>query len=226
MIILEIYDKILKKFLTLHYYIKIIKFAAMIKEQENELISRIQTGDIRAEQELLTHFHIRIARKVRIDLGTANEDWKDIVNEVQLALIESLRKGRFDVHKGTPLGSYVFGITVNKIRDYFKTRKKLSNFSSDLLQERNLIYEEKSSFEAQELRKTLRKLLAGLKVKYKEVLYLRYYQEYTVSEISQMINIPPRRVSERINYALKLLRKECQKRNFFSIFTCFGLTYF
>ena len=54
-----------------------------------------------------------------------------------------------------------------------------------------------------------------LKQKYREILLLRIYEEKSIEEISEHLKIERRRVSERINYAFKLLLKECKKENYF-----------
>ena len=71
--------------------------------------------------------------------------------------------------------------------------------------------------EKEEIRVILRKLIIKLKPKYQEVLYLRFFKEYSIDEISTTIRLPHRRVSERIHYAIKLLRSQCEKDNLFSI---------
>ncbi|MDZ7391614.1 MAG: sigma-70 family RNA polymerase sigma factor [candidate division KSB1 bacterium] len=188
-----------------------------------DLIEAIQAGSLQAESELLLHFRQRIIHKVRFSLGLSNKDWEDVVSEVQLALLSSLRHGRFDVSKGVPLGSYVYAITMNKIRDYFKQHKKEQTVIADPGSENDMVVEEEDSLEHQELKTFLRGGLARLKLKYREVLYLRYFKEYSITQISQEIKLPPRRVSERIHYALKLLREQCKKEDFFSIFEWFLL---
>lgn len=193
----------------------------MTQEQETELVKRIYSGDARAETELFSHFDARIIRKVRFSIGTSNSDWQDLVAEIKIALLENLRDGKFDVDRGVLLGSYVFGITMNKIRDYFKFRKKQEIISAIPPDDNELSVDDEPEVERQELRKILRTLLEKLKLKYKEVLYLRYYEELSINEISLKIKLPPRRVSERINYAVKLLQKECKKEKLFSIFPGF-----
>jgi len=47
-----------------------------------------------------------------------------------------------------------------------------------------------------------------LKPKYRDVLYFYYYQELSREEVAARLGISPRKVSELVNYALKLLRKE------------------
>jgi len=187
----------------------------MKKEQELLIIKQIQNGNNKAENDLFLHFDERIKRKVRFTIGTTNEDWEDIVSEVKIALLHSIRDGKFDFERGVSLGSYVYGITMNKIRDYFKHKKDhvyLSDTRSDSI---HLSINDENFIEQKEMKKIIRHFLARLKLKYKEVLYLRYYEELSISQISQKIDLPPRRVSERINYAIKLLRKECIKEKIF-----------
>jgi RNA polymerase sigma-70 factor (ECF subfamily) len=50
-----------------------------------------------------------------------------------------------------------------------------------------------------------------LKPKYREVLYLYYYKELSREEVAQKLGITTRRVSERVNYSQKLLKKLIQK---------------
>lgn len=181
---------------------------------------KIQKGDTEAENKLLILYNAQIIHKVTYAIGRKNDDRKDLVNDIQIAIILSLRSGKYDLNKNTPLGSYIFGITMNKLRDYYKSRKIKSRIIND-----NNIDKYKSNIkqfdlENKELGKILRILLKKLKMKYKEVLYLKYFKQFSVQEISKKINLPPRKVSERLHYALKLLRKECKRKNIFSIFQC------
>jgi len=197
----------------------------MVEYRENGLVERIRNGDRKAENELITRFGNRISRKVTLSLGQSGEDWKDVVCEVQMALLVSLREGRYDPDRGVSLASYVYGITMNKVRDYFKARSRNSTVTFGEPDEYADRTAEEYEIERRETRDILRELLKKLKVKYKEVLYLKYYEELSVAEISAKISMPPRRVSERLNYGVKLLRKECERENIFSILRSFVLIY-
>lgn len=197
----------------------------MTKQEEINLTQRIQSGDSKAEGQLFARFDERICRKIQISIGVENDDWKDILSEVKIALLKNLRDGKFDAERNVNLGSYIFGITMNKIRDYYKQQKKderILNRTTPILDPEDCQEDEQVK---QELHSILKKLIQNLKLKYKEVLYLRYYEEMTIAQISNQINLPPRRVSERINYALKLLRKECEKEKYFSIFSFMLIIY-
>jgi len=189
----------------------------MLETYDKNLVERIQSGETKAETELFKKYSTQIARMVSHKLGVGNTDWRDLAGDIQMVLLISLRQGKFDMNRGASLGSYIYGITVNIIRDYFKTQKKRP-LITESLSERLVGVAEAYDIEKKETQLLLYTLINKLKLKYKEVLYLRYYKELSITEISEKINLPPRRVSERINYALKLIRKKCEKEEFFSIF--------
>ena len=92
----------------------------MLEASDRDLVEKIKTGDTQAEIRLLKRFSPRISRKVSYHLGTGNTDLQDITADIQLAILMSLRDGKFDIDRGSSLGSYIYGVTTNKIRDYFK----------------------------------------------------------------------------------------------------------
>lgn len=44
---------------------------------------------------------------------------------------------------------------------------------------------------------------------------LRFFEDKSIEDISAQLKVEKRRVSERINYTLKLILKECRKQNYF-----------
>jgi RNA polymerase sigma-70 factor (ECF subfamily) len=50
-----------------------------------------------------------------------------------------------------------------------------------------------------------------LKPQYREVLYLYYYKGLSREEVAKKLCITPHRVSERVNYSQKLLKKLIKK---------------
>ena len=185
---------------------------------EKSLIEKIVSGDTDAENRLFLHFKERIEFLVRIKLRgkVSADDQQDIISEAKQAILLSLRKGGFDPAKGKPLEAYIAGIVSNIVAMYFRNltktnstedidkHHKLESFTNPLIE--ILDYEKKE---------IVRSALASLDDKYKEVILLRIYEEKSIEEISGKIGIEKRRVSERINYALKLLLKELKKKNYF-----------
>jgi len=189
------------------------------------LAERIRTGDATAEQELFLRFGPRIAAKVKYQLSGRPGEQEDVTSEVYIAVLRSIRKGYFDPEKGITLGSYIYGVVRNKLKDYFKSEKRKPATSSMAVEEIDIPYFQKLELEKEELRKVLRTLLDNLDPKYGEVLHLKFYEELTVAEISKKMGIEPRRVSERLHYALTLLRKSVKKSGYFSISLLFCLIY-
>ncbi len=174
-----------------------------------DLINRILKGDREAEQELLLQFIEEIKTIVRHQLGERHEYWQDLVNEICIALIENLRKGKFNPEKAK-LGSYIYGIAKNKIFDF--RRQRMEIIKEDISKKDIPIYPEISErFEDEELRDIMRTQLRKLRPKYRKVLILRYYKGLSIGEIAEILGIPNEKVSERIYYATELLRKKCRK---------------
>ncbi|NWF90886.1 MAG: sigma-70 family RNA polymerase sigma factor [Ignavibacteriaceae bacterium] len=192
---------------------------------EKSLIEKIVLGDTDAENRLFLHFKERIEFLVRARLRNKvpTDDQKDIISDARQAILLSLRKGGFDPAKGKPLEAYIAGIVSNVVALYFRNltkskptedidkHRKLESFSNPLI--------EILDYEKQEI---IRSSLASLNDKYKEVLLLRIYEEQSIEEIAKTVGLEKRRVSERINYALKLLVKELKKKNYFQFSDTFN----
>lgn len=185
---------------------------------EKSLIDKIVSGDTDAENHLFLHFKERIEFLVRARLRgkVSTDDQKDIISQARQSILLSLRKGGFDPSKGKPLEAYIAGIVSNVVALYFRNLKK-ENPAEDidryhsLKDFRNPLSEILDSEKKEKLTKALNKL----DKKYRDVLIMRVYDELSIDEISHQIGIEKRRVSERINYALKLLLKELKKQKYF-----------
>jgi RNA polymerase sigma-70 factor (ECF subfamily) len=176
------------------------------------LVRRIQSGDATAESELFKKYKDPILWKICRHIKTDSENIKDLAGEIYLAILEGLRKPSFQPEKWETLEAYVWGVTNNKIRDWFKKEKRENKiFTDDPPSEEVAAASAEYLLENEELAALLRTCLKALKPKYKEALELRYFKELSMPEISALLGLPPRRVSERIHYALKRLRKAYQK---------------
>lgn len=193
----------------------------IIDQDYNTITSRIAGGDPEAENYLFLQFRDRIKFlvKIRLRKRIPIEDHEDIISEIHQAILLSLRKGSFKPDLGKTLDAYIAGITGNVVSQYFrklnkeKTKTNIEQFKNIASDANNL-----SDIINEERVEKLQKYLKKLKSKYAEVLYLRFYENKSIEEISQKLKIEKRRVSERINYAVKLLLKECKRDNYFQYF--------
>ncbi len=196
-----------------------------MNDQQRQLVSRIQAGDAAAKKELFERYKTAIFWKICRVLKTDAFSLEDVASEVHLALMQELSKASFQPDHWISLDAFVWGVTHNKIRDWFKEQKRDRRvFQHDAFAEKMAEAAEDYRLESEELAQLLRTCLRRLKPAYQEALDLRYFKELSVAEISAQLGLPPRRVSERIHYAIKLLRKAWEKAGkVASIFALLGL---
>jgi RNA polymerase sigma-70 factor (ECF subfamily) len=185
----------------------------MRDEYQLQLVQRIQSGDSSAENDLFQKYKDPILWKIHRSITTDIEDIKDLTSEVYLALVQGLRSQNFQPEKWKSLEAYIWGLTNNKIRNWLKKEKRENKiFSSDPPSEEIAVASEGFLLENEEMGALLKTCLKALEPRYKEALELRYFKELSVEEIGAQLGLPRRRVSERIHYALKLLRKTFRKK--------------
>lgn len=155
--------------------------------------------------EIVAKYRPVITFKVKKSLGARTPDWEDVVNEVMLNVIDKLKKG--DFRGDSSIGTFIYTITSRRIIDFIRQKSKVLKHAP----EPDPFPSPVSMIETKEKAAVLAKAISKLKPKYIEVLYLYYYKEMGRKEVADQLGIPPRRVSERVNYAQKLLKKALQK---------------
>ena len=175
----------------------------MDKMLNGELVARIHKGDKGAEAELLEKYWPRILKMTRYTLSKARTNCEDLANDISVAILENLRTGRFA--EKSSLGTYIYGIAKNQIAGYLKGNKpELTDIPYDIP---DVALTREDEMEKAQLDEALALALEKLEPKYKKVLYLHYFEGLSITETGEKMNMSPRRVSERKNYALKKLKK-------------------
>ena len=142
-----------------------------------------------------------VSFRVKKSIGVQTPDWEDIVNEIMINVVEKLKKGEF--RGDSSIGTFIYTITSRRIIDYIRKKSKVLKHAP----EPNPYLSPQEHIENRERAQWIASSIEKLKPKYKEVLFLYYYQELSREEVAKKLNISPRRVSERVNYAQKLLKK-------------------
>jgi len=146
-----------------------------------------------------------VSFRVKKSLGSHTPDWEDVVNEIMLNAIEKLESGKF--RGDSSVGTFIYTITSRRIIDHIRKKSKSLKHAP----EPNPFPQPHEHVENKERAEMVARYLEKLKPKYKEILYLYYYKELSRNEVAQKLGISPRRVSERVNYAQKLLKKMMKK---------------
>ncbi|MBN2244367.1 MAG: sigma-70 family RNA polymerase sigma factor [Candidatus Aminicenantes bacterium] len=150
---------------------------------------------------IVAEYRPLVSFRVKKSISFYTPDWEDIANEIMVNVVEKLKKGEF--RGDSSIGTFIFTITSRRIIDHIRKKTKVLKHAP----ESNPFPSPFEHVETKEKAEIIAEAIEQLKPKYKEVLYLYYYKELSRKEVADRLGISPRRVSERVNYAQKLLKK-------------------
>ncbi|MBM6619482.1 sigma-70 family RNA polymerase sigma factor [Bacillus suaedaesalsae] len=139
-------------------------------------------------------------------------NWNTAEDLVQETFITIYSKYQFFDQKST-IKTWIYRIAINKCKDYLKSPKNrfLSYYSSHLVHSDN----EKSVTDKlidNEEAISISGSLMKLPVKYREVLLFYYYEELSIKEISELINVTEGNVKTRLLRGREKFKKQYELR--------------
>jgi RNA polymerase sigma-70 factor (ECF subfamily) len=156
-------------------------------------------------EEIYVKYRPVIGFRVKKSIGAYNPDWEDLVEEILTNAIEQIKKGEF--RGESSVGTFIYTITSRRIVDYIRHKTKVLRDAPEPADYPN----PQEYIENKEREEVMAEAIKRLKPKYRQVLYLYYYKELSREEVARKLGISPRRVSERVNYSQKLLKKFIKK---------------
>jgi len=153
---------------------------------------------------MVAEFKPVVGFKVKKALGGGNPDWEDVTNEILLQVIEKVRSGEF--RGESSIGTFIYTVTGRRIVDYIRQKTRILKGAPDA----GILPDPQEEVEREERAKRLGEAVRGLKPRFRDVLYLYFYKEKTREEVARELGITPAKVSERVNYAQKLLKKSLE----------------
>lgn len=163
---------------------------------------------------LIKRYEGKILRYIIRISGLRREDSEDLLQEVFIKVYQNLNG--FD--QDLKFSSWIYRIAHNVVIDNFrkkKARPEIANLDEDIND--RIIENIKSDFDITKeidrkyLRKGMEGILKKLDGKYKEVLVLRFFEEKSYEEISDILKKPMGTISTLINRAKKQFREELAK---------------
>jgi RNA polymerase sigma-70 factor (ECF subfamily) len=152
-------------------------------------------------EEIFVKYKSIVSFRVKKSLGAFNPDSDDVANEIITNVVEKIKKGEF--RGESSIGTFIYTITSRRIVDYIRQKSKVLKH----VPEPSSYPDPQEQIENQERAEMIAIAIKKLKPKYREVLYLYYYKDLSREEVAEKLGISPRRVSERVNYSQKLLKK-------------------
>ncbi len=164
-------------------------------------------GLVKRYEHKLTRYIFRIS-------GLAREDIEDLLQEIFLTVYRNLN----DFDQSLKFSSWIYRITHNKVISYYRSNQARTQTINGeegekilaLIKDGKDLHEKISSRLTGEV---VRKLLAELDSKYKEVLVLKYLEERDYQEISDILKKPIGTVGTLLSRAKEKLREAIKNGN-------------
>ncbi len=150
---------------------------------------------------MAAEYRPKIVFKVRRSLGASNPDWEDVVNEILVQAVDSIRAGGF--RGESSIGTFLYTITVRRIADYIRRKGRILPYVPEPYRPVDPV----EDAEREQRLARLAEAVADLPPKYKDVLELYYFRELSREETARRLGLSPGQVSERTYYAQSLLRR-------------------
>ncbi|HIJ52997.1 MAG TPA: RNA polymerase sigma factor [Planctomycetes bacterium] len=169
---------------------------------EQVLVLRCQIGDMDAFAELIERYQAPL----RYFISRLLEDTQmseDIFQETWLIVIRRI----YTLKKIDAFPAWLYRIARNKVYQQLRRKKNLFEFDKNIAipdDAENYVF---SSEDVGEIHRCLKELLP----EYREVLMLRFLEQMSYQEISQVLNCSLGTVKSRIYYAKLALKKEMEK---------------
>lgn len=175
------------------------------REEDAKLLERIRQGENRAYVELISKYRLRLFRKANSLLGSP-EDAEDILQETLITAFKAFHKFRGD----SSIYVWLYTILVNKCRDQY--RKKQRSLPADSLEDSGILLrdERMSAGKKIELSEDFEYLISkvnGLDDKFRQVIFLRYFDNLAYEEIATFLQVNVGTVRSRLFRARELLER-------------------
>jgi RNA polymerase sigma-70 factor (ECF subfamily) len=178
---------------------------------DEEVVALVQNGDEEAFAQLMDRYTDKL---LRYGKRFFSEDYMvgDTVQDIFVQVYKNIQD--FDTTKR--FSPWIYRIAHNSFVDVIRKRSKepLYGFEFDtFVPHFSHEFPPVEAKEREEIRVLLDKELKELAPKYKEILYLYYFEELSYREISDIIRVPVSTVGVRLARARKALKKNMVKKN-------------
>lgn len=175
------------------------------RDELNLYAKQIQEGDISGMDRLYNAMFPGLVASILRRLGNFH-DAEDVAAKSLVKIYENIEK--FDSSKGS-FGPWAMTITNNTLKDFVKS-PGFSRRENAIPLETSVIIDSTASVEKLVERRIIGnevdRLVMQLPKKFSQVLFLRYYKDFSMEEIASYLNIPESTVKTRLRIALNRMR--------------------
>ncbi|HHY21728.1 MAG TPA: sigma-70 family RNA polymerase sigma factor [Bacilli bacterium] len=137
---------------------------------------------------------------------------EDLLQEVFVKCYKQISSFRGEAN----IKTWLYRIAVNQCKDYLKSwhvRKVMLHEKWNQFVHKSRENElEKTVLQLTE-KEVLANVVMTLPMKYREIIYLFFYEDYSITEISEIISVNPNTVKTRLKRGKELVKLEYERRN-------------
>lgn len=174
------------------------------KWPDEKLMRYLQRGHEQAFNELYKRYGTKLYSYFWRTLAQDKEVAEDFTQQLFLKLIE--QKATYDTHR--KFASWLFTIAANMVKNEYRRRSRQTKNSQRYRPDFLTNDQWQEALDQPFWRKKLDAALNELAEKHRQVFLLRYQQEMTIKEISEIVGCPEGTVKSRLYHAVKYLSKE------------------
>ena len=181
----------------------------MSDSKEDQLLVRaILSGDISAFSTLYNKYEGCIYRLMLKMCGNPNTA-EDLAHDAFVKMYENL--DRYDAHY--KFFSWFYRLSMNLAINAGKRKREITDHDNyyEPVDDSNPVI----VLEQNELNINMNRLIAKLDSKYRSVIVLKYTQQLSYAEMSDILNIPEKKVKSRLYSAREILRTHIQRSGFY-----------
>lgn len=180
------------------------------ESKSDEELVQLSIADVDAFYFLIKRYEPKILRYISRLTGGKQDKAEDILQEIFIKVYRNLNS----FNPKLKFSSWVYRIAHNEIiNQYRKDKPRSGTVSLDDTDEidlsTKLIYDEDihNTYVHGETAETVKKALEELPLKYREVLFLRFFEDKDYKEISDILRKPPGTVAALLNRAKSKFKK-------------------
>jgi RNA polymerase sigma-70 factor (ECF subfamily) len=176
-----------------------------VKTRDTDLIRQVQAGDAEAFSLLVNRHRAPLYHSIRKLLGDADAA-ADVTQQAFISVFEHID----DFDPDHRLFSWLYRIAYNGALNRISRRKHLRPLANlDFPSSRP---SPAARLEIRERNTCLRDAIGALAYKYRVLMVLRHFLDFSYAEIAAIVDLPTTTVRSRIHTARSLLKKEMEAR--------------
>ena len=191
------------------------------KQRIAGLVAKLQSGDKSAFDELYKLTSER-AYFVALEFTKNNQDAEDILQESYIKALSKIN----ELDKPESFSSWLNQIVANKSKDFLKKKKPMlfnsneeETDATELLPDEDTSFSPEENLDQTELQKTVMEVLDELSEEKRACVLMMYFEELSVGEIAETLEIPEGTVKTRLFSARKDLKDKFAKRGITSAYS-------